>query len=264
VKQTFVRIIHRLDPYLLLVWLLTLPAATPLIQPHTLIDSADGLLHLYRVVALEHAIRQGALFPRWLPDLAYGYGLPLFVFYAPLSYYLTLALSLPGLGAVDALNASFILALLLSGTGVYLFTKELFGPKAGALAGTAYVYAPIQLFDALAKGSLPLVWAMAVFPFVFWSFGRLIKQSVVRPRLLSPLLPVSALILGIALLMHNISSLLFAPLLGLYLAIELLLQFIRSEQRRTFLQKVVLPVGLAGILGLGLAAILTFASILSR
>ena len=158
-KQTFVRIIHRLDPYLLLLWLLVLPAATPLIQPHTIIDSADGLLHLYRLVALEHAIYQGALFPRWLPDLAYGYGLPLFVFYAPLSYYLTLALSLLGLGAIGALNVSFILALLLSGTGAYLFARDRFGSKAGILAGVAYVYAPIQLLNTLSRGSLPAAWA---------------------------------------------------------------------------------------------------------
>ena len=65
---------------LLLVWLLAIPAAASLIQPNTITDSADSLLHLYRVVALSHAMDQGALLPRWLPDLAYGYGLPLFVF----------------------------------------------------------------------------------------------------------------------------------------------------------------------------------------
>ena len=80
---------------LLLVWLLALPAATPFFQS-TLPRSADGLLHLYRVVALAAALQQGAIFPRWLPDLAFGYGFPLFVYYAPLAYYLTTLLHLLG------------------------------------------------------------------------------------------------------------------------------------------------------------------------
>ncbi|MFQ5616994.1 MAG: 6-pyruvoyl-tetrahydropterin synthase-related protein, partial [Anaerolineales bacterium] len=232
------RAAHRPAPHLLLVWLLSVPAVTPLIQP-ALSRSADGLLHLYRIVALDHAIHQGAFFPRWLPDLAYGYGLPLFVFYAPLSYYLSEGLNFLGLGPVGALNASFAMALFVSGAGVYLFVKDLFGSKAGVLAGVAYVYAPYQLFNVLWRGSLPIAWAGAIFPFVFWTFGRLIKTD--KPVYL----PLSAIVCGPALLVHNISSLIFLPLLALYLALEL---FARRDRR------LLLRVGLALTLGVGLAA----------
>ena len=200
---------------LFLVWLLALPAITPLLQP-TLTRSADGLLHLYRMVALDFVIRQGVFFSRWLPDLAYGYGLPLFVFYAPLSYYVAEGLHLLGLSAVGAFNSSAALALLISTTGVYLLVKDLFGPRAGVLAGVAYVYAPYQLFNTFSRGSLPVTWAGALFPFVFWAFSRLIHEN--RPGYV----PVSALICGAALLMHNISNLLFLPLLLFYLVVELL------------------------------------------
>jgi len=239
----------------------------PLLQP-TLTRSADGLLHLYRVVALEHALQQGqTLFPRWLPDLAFGYGFPLFVFYAPLSYYVTLALSYVGAGPVLALNASFILALFLAGTGAYLFIKELFGPEPGLLAAVAYVYAPFQLLNTLSRGGLPAAWAMAAFPFVFWIFSRLINQRVAKihadppaqnhnlpqPGLLSlvaaPLVPVGALIFGAALLMHNTLSLLFVPLLALYLALHLSWVLVKMHNWRVGLQ-----VGLTAALGVGLAA----------
>ena len=152
-NKFFGRLVVWLDPHLLLVWLFIVPVITPLLQP-TITYSADGLLHLYRLVALKQAIQQGAFFPRWLPDLAYGYGFPLFVFYAPLSYYLTLALSLIG-DLVTAFNASFGLALLLSGTGAYLLVKDNFGARAGLLAGVAYAYAPFQLFNAFSRGGLP-------------------------------------------------------------------------------------------------------------
>jgi hypothetical protein len=231
---------------LLLVWLLTLPAITPLLQP-TLTRSADGLLHLYRVVALDQLIRQGVFFSRWLPDLAFGYGLPLFVFYAPLSYYLTEGLHLLGLDAVGAFNASGALALLVAGTGVYLLVKDWFGVKAGVLAGVAYVYAPYQLFNLFSRGSLPVTWAGALFPLTFWAFGRLIRTN-------QPIyLPLSALLCGAALLMHNISNLLFLPLLIFYLGIELI--FTRTTPHAIHSkQSAILRVSLALALSLALAA----------
>jgi hypothetical protein len=237
---------------LVLAWLLTLPVLIPLNHPNTLTDSADGLLHLYRVVALDHAVNQGVLFSRWWPDLTYGYGLPLFVFYAPLSYYLTLVLS-SVMGAVNGLNASLVLALVAAVSGVYLFTGERFGLKAGLLSGVAYVYAPILLLNTLFRGSMPAVWAMSIFPFVFWSFGRLIQHGVSEAKGLSPFLPLTALLLGAALLMHNISNVLFGPFLVLYVVIELVIQYIYTHQRGTFLRRLILPVGMAGLLGVGLA-----------
>lgn len=223
----------------------------PLIQP-AITHSADGLLHLYRVVALDHAIRQGALFPRWLPDLAYGYGLPLFVFYAPLSYYLTEGLHLLGLDLVSAFNASFALALLAAGSGTYLFVKDLFGPKAGILAAVAYVYAPYQLFNIYSRGSLPVAWAGALFPFAFWSFGRLMRTGW------PAYLVLSAMLCGLALLAHNISNLLFLPLLLLYLAVASLVQVDHASSEHgsplTLRLTHLLPSGLALVLGLGLTA----------
>ncbi len=231
---------------LLLIWLLTLPALSPLFQP-TLIRSADGLLHLYRLVALDTLIRQGVFFARWLPDLAYGYGLPLFVFYAPLSYYFTEFFHLSGLDVITAINASTALALLLAATGVYLFIKDLFGVKAGILAGVAYVYAPYTLFNAFGRGSLPVTWAAALFPLTFWAFGRLLRHH--RPGDIA----LSALTLGAALLMHNISSLLFLPLLLFYLAVELTF-YLKNGGQRSAIGGLFWRVGLALMLGLGLAA----------
>ena len=236
---------------LVLLWLLCLPALFPLLQP-TITQSADGLLHLYRLVALQQAVQQGGLFPRWLPDLAYGYGFPLFVFYAPLAYYLTLALTWSGLSFAGGFNASLSLALLLAGSGVYLLVKDMFGPRAGLLAGVAYVYAPFQLLNSLARGGLPAAWALAAFPFVFWLFRRLIRQRG-SPSVLSLALPVSALSLGAALLMHNTLSLLFVPLLGLFLGLELGLLPEEGGLKATRLMRS-FTVGLALLLGVGLAA----------
>lgn len=260
------------DPYLLLVWLFALPAVTPLWQP-TLTDSADGLLHLYRLVALDQAVRQGVLFPRWLPDLAYGYGFPLFVFYAPLSYYLTLILSF-GIGLIPAFNLSFGLALWLSGTGAFVLVRDRFGSLAGLLAGVAYIYAPFQLFNAFSRGGLPAAWAMAIFPFTFWAFGRLLWPGD-HPRQLF-WMSLSGILFGLALLTHNTLSLLFAPLLAVYLAISLLVRYIwgrwmaaTAHQTQIYTgplswTRIALPIGLATALGLGLAAFFLLPAIFEK
>lgn len=236
-------LISSLPTGLILVWLLTFPAITPFLQP-ILPWSADGLLHLYRIVALDQALRQGVLFPRWLPDLAFGYGQPLFVFYGPLAYYFTETFNLLTGQPLLAMNVSFALALLLAGTGAYLYVKEVAGMKAGILAGVAYVYAPYQLINALSRGSLPVVWAGALFPFVFWAFHRLAHTGRAGHVVLS------AGLLGLALLMHNISNLIFMPLLLFYLGIDTLAGYRQSENR----PGPVRLTALALVLGLGLAA----------
>ncbi|MDT8304356.1 MAG: hypothetical protein RRC07_00355, partial [Anaerolineae bacterium] len=128
-------------------------ALQPLLAGH-LPWRADGLLHVYRLVELERAVRHGELFPRWLPDLGYGFGFPLFNYYAPLSYYLLLALRALGLPLIAALQAGYALALLALCFGVYLWARALFGEVAGLVAGFAAAYAPYFLYDTLHRGVL--------------------------------------------------------------------------------------------------------------
>ena len=66
---------------------LTLLAAWPVLRAGYP-SIGDGLNHYYRLVEFAHLLRQGVWFPRWAPDLAYGFGYPLFNYYPPLTYYL--------------------------------------------------------------------------------------------------------------------------------------------------------------------------------
>jgi hypothetical protein len=102
-------------------------------------------------------------------------------------------------------------ALLVAATAVYLLVNDWFGPLAGMLAGVAYVYAPYQLFNLFLRGSLPVIWALASFR--GQAFSRLVRTA-------GRYLPLRALILGAALLMHNISSLLSSPS-SFFIAFEL-------------------------------------------
>ncbi|MGD9002022.1 MAG: 6-pyruvoyl-tetrahydropterin synthase-related protein, partial [Anaerolineae bacterium] len=160
---------------------------------------------------MRHALEQGVFFSRWLPDLAFGYGFPFFNYRAPLSYYLALGLVLAGLPLPLSFNLLYVLSLLCSALGAYLLAQDLFGPRAGVVAAVAYTYAPYQLLDALRRGNAPESIALALLPFLLWTFRRLALRGGRRWFLLSVGL-LTALYLG-----HNISSLLFTPFLLAYL-----------------------------------------------
>ena len=68
-----------------LVLALALIAAAPFLTRPGLPHHTDAELHVYRAAELGHALRGGAFYPRWAPDFYYGYGYPIFNYYAPLT-----------------------------------------------------------------------------------------------------------------------------------------------------------------------------------
>ncbi len=130
-------------PWLVLP-LLVLPVLWPFFQMG-LTTSADGALHLLRLVVLDHHVRQGTLYPRWAPELFTGLGYPVFNFYGPFAYYLAELLHLLGLDFVTALMATFAVFVLAGGFGMYRLAADVLGPRqswAALVAATAYMVAP--------------------------------------------------------------------------------------------------------------------------
>ena len=173
----------------------------------------DGGLHYFRVAALKHSLKQGILFSRWLPDLAFGYGFPFFNYRSPVSYYVSSGLYLIGLPLPWALNLVYVLSILGSAAGMYLFARDIFGVEAGLVAAVAYAHAPYQFLNALLRGNMPESLALALMPFVLWAFRRLALEGGRRWFL------VAAGMLAALYLSHNISSLLFTPLLLIYVVL---------------------------------------------
>ncbi|NLF66229.1 MAG: hypothetical protein GX579_16685 [Chloroflexi bacterium] len=135
-------------------------ALQPLLAGH-LPWRGDGLLHLYRLVELEHAVAHGELYPRWLPDLGYGFGFPLFNYYGPLSYYILLLPRAVGFSAPAAAQIGYALALFGLALGMFYWGRALFGTVAGLVAAFAAAYSPYFLYDALHRGTLAELWGLA-------------------------------------------------------------------------------------------------------
>jgi hypothetical protein len=231
-----------IDTGLLVSLLLTGFAILPLLTHVGLPNTADGPVHLMRQAELNQAWADGIVYPRWAPDLAYGYGMPLFSYAPPLLYHVTQALHLSGLALDEAMKGTMILMMVLCGVGMYLLGRDLFGPRAGLLAAAAYLYAPYRLREAYVQGNYGQFCGLALYPLVLWSFYRLATGKEDRFLLLASL-SLAGLVLS-----HNISFMLFAPLLLAYL---LHLVTICGAASRPM---VVLRLTMAAALGLGLSA----------
>jgi hypothetical protein len=218
---------------------LALLAAQPLMRP-SITCSHDGPLYLLRLVGLDHSLRHGQLYPRWSPDMAYGYGYPLFNFSAPFSIYLATTLHLVGLSFVAAWNATLALCLVASGVFAYLLARDWMPEHSALVTAAAYLLAPYTLYDIYFRGNLAESVALPLLPLVLWAFGRLVRSGQAR------YLALAATSLALLLTTHQVMALLFGPVLAAYVLILWWLQG-RPPWR-------LLTVLTAGVLGLGLSA----------
>lgn len=147
---------------------------------------------------------------RWVPDMGFGNGYPLFNFYGPLPYYLG-AIASYVLGYIGAAKLLFFLPLFLGGVGMYLLAKEIFGKVPGLVGGILYLFAPYRALDSYVRGAVGESFALAVIPFVFYFYLRLIK---IRNRKYFALATVTTFLFFVS---HNIMTLVFAPLIIIWI-----------------------------------------------
>ncbi len=221
-----------------LAGLLALLAMQPLLAGR-LTRSTDGLLHLYRLVEFDRAIREGVLLPRWFPDLAGGYGVPLLNFYPPLAYYPIELLHLAGLSLTHAQLVFFGLTLWLAGGAMFLWVRDVAGAQAGLLAVVAYTYAPYVVNNAYGRSNPSEALALALAPLLFWAFRRLALATGQQN------LAVAAITYTALIATHFPSTLIFSVTLVFYLGLLAWLNWPHIALR---------PVASAIALSLGLSA----------
>lgn len=250
---TIKRGLSRVDPGLFVVLAICLLALWPFLSRPSLPLETDAELHIFRLAELSRLVRAGELFPRWAPNFYYGYGYPIFNYYAPLTYYLGLGIDLmPVLGPVHAVKALFILGLVGAGIGMYGYVRDLWGRGAGLVSAAAYVYAPYVLFvDPHARGDLAEAFSFALFPLALWAMDRLRTRPSSWSWLASVVL-VSAVVLS-----HNLMAMVFISLLAGWVIWQMIAGGINATfDRRSSLASWLIHLRLinALVLGVGIGA----------
>lgn len=211
---------------------LALPALWPLFT-HGYPSTDDGDIHLMRQALFDYHVRHGNWYPRWIPELFLGYGYPLFTFYGPATYYLGELLILAGFSIAQALLVTGGLLVLVGGVGMYMlataYFQNLSGEQkgraiswlptlTGLVAGVAYLYAPYLLANLYVRGALAELGAMALWPWVIWSWRRLLIAHTSPHHLFT-----AGLLLSLMTITHTITLLLAPPVVlayGLFLLWE--------------------------------------------
>lgn len=225
--------------HLTIVTLLGLPLITPLLRWTAVACTHDGHLHYHRVAAMRHAWENGLYFSRWLPDLAFGYGYPFFVYREPTPLYAALFPHLLGMPLPAAENLFYALCILACGWFMFLWVRDIFGARAGIVAGVAYMSAPYVLIDALIRGNAPESLALPLMPFLLWAGRRWLLTGKLRWFL------TSVFVLAFFSLSHNISLLIFTPTFLVYL---IALSILHKVQWQTAVARILIIF----ILGLGM------------
>ncbi len=231
---------RQLDTGLLVAVLLALFAVWPLLTPG-MPNTADGPIHFYRAVDMQQAWQDGVLYPRWSANLALGYGTPLFDFAPPLLYLAMMVLNQLGLDLALAMKLVVILFVFIAAIGMYVLGRDTLGREAGWVSAAAYLYAPYRLRELYIQGNYAQFLGLASYPLILWAFFHVIESGRLRWT------GVGGISLAVLLLSHNISAMIFAPLLAVYIVFWLILQ--RGRGLRPLRDAV-----LTGLLGLGLSA----------
>lgn len=161
--------------FLFLVVIVTFLAARSLLFQPGYFNMHDDL-QMMRQLQLEKCFQDGQIPCRWVPDMGYGYGYPLFNFYPQLPYLIGQVFRVVGLSFVTTVKLTFALSFILSGIFMYLLGKEMFGRLGGLLAAVFYTWAPYHSVDIYVRGAMNEAWAIVWYPAIFWASYKLVTN----------------------------------------------------------------------------------------
>ncbi len=210
-----------------------------------------------RIFEMAKAIQEGQFPARWVGDLGYGAGYPLFNFYAPLPYYLGSLAYLTGLNAIDSAKILFGIGIILSVLFMYFFLKKIAGRAAGMAGGVLYLYAPYHAVNIYVRGALGELYAYSFIPLLVFGVYQLFSSKTeqnARRGILWGVLGLSGMILS-----HNILG-----MLGLFLLILFIfLIFVYLLVKKLNL-KIILPLSLIVIFSLLLTSFFWMPAVLEK
>ena len=193
---------------LVLILVLSSLVVWPLFRPGYFSHHDD--LQVMRIFEMRKCFGDFQIPCRWVPDMGYGNGYPLFNFYGPLPYYIG-ALASYILGYVNSAKLLFFLPLVFGAVGMYILAKELFGKIPGFVAAVLFLFSPYRALDSYVRGAVGESFGLALIPFVFYFFLRLIK---LRNKKYFALATISTFLFFAS---HNIMTLILTPFIIIWM-----------------------------------------------
>jgi len=185
----------------ILIFILGLSISWPLMKTGYFSHQDD--LQVMRIFEMRKCFSDLQIPCRWVPDMGWGNGFPLFNFYGVSTYYLGAIFSY-FVGFLNSSKILFFISLTVGSYGVYFLVKDLWGKYAGLTSSILYLFAPYKALDIYVRGALSESMALAIIPFVLY-FGYKKKYKLFT------------LSLFLFLITHNIMTIIFVPVIFLWM-----------------------------------------------
>lgn len=190
-----------------------------------------------RIVEMTNALQDGHFPVIWSANLGYGYGMPLFEFYAPLPYYVGSLFYLLGFSLIHSVKIIIFISSLLTALGGYLLGKKLFGTLAGVLVSAAITLAPYRAVNLYVRGALSEAWGIMALPFILLGIIKVVQKEKGGWIIL-------VISIFVLLVSHNLTAVIFLPFSVLFGAGFLFIQSRSSKKLyKNFFQTVVILAG---------------------
>lgn len=194
----------------LILFILTILIVWPIFLPGYFTHQDD--LQVMRIFEMRKCFQDLQLPCRWIPDLGFGNGYPLFNYYNVFPYYIGAAASYI-LGFIGSAKLLFFISVALAGVSMYLFARNLLGTYPALVATTLYMFAPYRALDIYVRGAVAESFSIAIIPLVFHFAFRLAKEDLPKVRL------GLALSFAAFLTSHNILVMLYLPVIVILLMV---------------------------------------------
>jgi len=159
--------------YLVIVFIIAVSTLIPLFS-HPYFSMHDDQ-HVARLYLLDQGVNQGSLYPRWVDQLGFSYGYPLFNFYPPLIYYISEIFTSIGFGYLLSLKLMLLVGTLLGSFGVFALTKKLFGSISGLVATVLFSFFSYRAISLYIRGAFAEYVGLSLIPWVLLALYNLYK-----------------------------------------------------------------------------------------
>ena len=155
-------------------------------------------LHIGWLYEMDRVIKMLQFPPRYVPDLSFGFGYPLFTFVYPLPFYIAEIFHLIGFSLVNSMKLIFGLSIPFSMFFTYKLLRVYMKEPLSLAGAVLYVYSPYRALEIFVRGSVGEITAFVFFP--------IILLAIIQGKYVILAISSAALILS-----HNILSYMFFP-----------------------------------------------------
>src|SRR3989344_6132035 len=198
--------------------IISIPAVLALI-PKGFYGASDEV-HIAWLYEMYETIKLGQIPPRFVPDLSFGFGYPLFNFVFPLPFYIGSLFHFIGFNLVDSIKAVFFLSVPLSGFFMYKLLKVFSNSFISLIGSLIYVYSPYRATDIYVRGAIGEIVAFVFLPLIILTLTKVTEKNK-EFKTISKWIGIGALGISFLILSHNIISYMFFPFAIVFVLIRL-------------------------------------------